>query len=86
MSQGIQNVIFCEASGGVSSRMHLLELINDHGLVHLLHLLFLHDVSDVIDYTRRLIVVAEAVILLISSLGLLLFLVHLLQRLEAEVH
>ena len=63
MRQGIQNVIFCEASGGVSRRMHLLELINNHSLVHLLHLLLLHDVADVIDYTRRLVVVAEAVIL-----------------------
>lgn len=66
--------------------MHLLQLIDDGRLIHLLHLLLLHDVSNVIDYARSWVFVSEAIILLISSLGLLLFLVHLLQSLETEVH
>ena len=63
MSQSIQNVIFCEAPVAVSGWMHLLELINDHILIHLLQLLLLHDISDVINYTRHGVFVSETIIL-----------------------
>lgn len=66
--------------------MHLLQLFDNFRLIHLLYLRLFDDVADIVNNTRSLIRIAEAIVLLFSSVVPLLFTMFLFQCLEAIIH
>ena len=49
MVQCVQNIVLAEASGIVPCWADSLQFIGDFKLIHLLHVLLIHQIADVVD-------------------------------------
>jgi len=49
MVQSVQNIVLAEASGIVPCWANSLQFIGDFDLIHLLHVLLIHQIADVVD-------------------------------------
>jgi len=88
MVQCVQNIVLAEASGIVPCWADSLQFIGDFKLIHLLHVLLIHQIADVVDDVGEHCVDISLVssICLLFSPSLLSCLADALQGFKGEVH